>query len=504
MHRPRHPLLLLLPAFLACSEDQSPTAPAGPEAMAAAAAGPKVVNSLADPGDGSCTASQCTLREAINDPTTSAISFAAGLTGTITLARPVAGGGTLRLTRSVTITGPSRGIVIRRRSVDPAFRILRIDEGVAASLENLTISGGRADSGSGAAIVNRGSLSLIHCTVSGNTGTAIANYTSLTLRRTMVEDNTGTGISNNTDGSLELHRSSVSRNGGGGIGNGGGDVTLTLSTVSENSLGGLSSARGRITLTESRITDNDESGISSYLATIVLTNSSVARNRTATDGGGIHNEGGDVKVVGSTIANNSAVGNGGAIFNTVPHYRQGVFFSLINSTVSGNVADSGGAIMNSASFGGISASLRNSTVTLNSARKAGGGIRHDDGGDATNDLALTNTIVAQNTAPEAPDVSAISSDQGFVFASFNLIGNGDGTSIANGENGNHVGSASARINARLAPLALNGGPTRTHALLAGSPAIDAGAATDCEATDQRGVSRPQGAGCDIGSYEREE
>lgn len=50
-------------------------------------------------------------------------------------------------------------------------------------------------------------------------------------------------------------------------------------------------------------------------------------------------------------------------------------------------------------------------------------------------------------------------------------------------------------------LANNGGFTQTHALLAGSPAIDAGTNTGCPATDQRGVSRPQGTFCDIGSYE---
>jgi hypothetical protein len=50
-------------------------------------------------------------------------------------------------------------------------------------------------------------------------------------------------------------------------------------------------------------------------------------------------------------------------------------------------------------------------------------------------------------------------------------------------------------------LAANGGPTLTHALLSGSPAIDAAAGTACPATDQRGVARPQGGACDIGSYE---
>jgi hypothetical protein len=53
--------------------------------------------------------------------------------------------------------------------------------------------------------------------------------------------------------------------------------------------------------------------------------------------------------------------------------------------------------------------------------------------------------------------------------------------------------------ALVAGLADNGGPTRTHALLAGSPAIDAGAG--CPADDQRGTTRPQGSACDIGAYE---
>ena len=59
------------------------------------------------------------------------------------------------------------------------------------------------------------------------------------------------------------------------------------------------------------------------------------------------------------------------------------------------------------------------------------------------------------------------------------------------------------VNPNLGPLATNGGPTQTHALLNGSPALDAGgtSANGCPATDQRGVARPQGAACDIGAYE---
>ena len=54
---------------------------------------------------------------------------------------------------------------------------------------------------------------------------------------------------------------------------------------------------------------------------------------------------------------------------------------------------------------------------------------------------------------------------------------------------------------KLGPLADNGGPTLTMALLPGSPAIDAGSAVGAPATDQRGVPRPQGAGVDIGAFE---
>lgn len=52
-------------------------------------------------------------------------------------------------------------------------------------------------------------------------------------------------------------------------------------------------------------------------------------------------------------------------------------------------------------------------------------------------------------------------------------------------------------------LADNGGPTLTHALLGGSPAIDAADDAGCPASDRRGVARPQGASCDVGSYEQQ-
>jgi CSLREA domain-containing protein len=509
MQHPRLlPLLLSLLVLAACGEDQPPTAPTPPAGLGGPAfsqtASLKVVNSLADPGDGTCNAAQCTLREAINASGSTEISFASGLTGPITLASPAAGGGTLQVEKTLTITGPGTGIVIRRRSTDPAFRIFRIGSGATVTLANLTIRNGRDYPGGG--IVNRGTLELTNCTVSDNSGDGIANFARLTLRHSTAASNTFSGIFNYTDGTLTLRHSAVVHNGF-GIFNKGGDLALTRSTVSENSGGGIVTQRGRVTLTEARIAANNGTGISADHASVALTNSTVARNNSAGDGGGIYNETGGVTIARSTITNNSATGQGGGIFNTVddPYRRHRAGVTLTNSTVSGNSAGSGGGISNSPRRSSVSLTLTNSTVARNSATQEGGGI-FQRGLNPDEDVALlglTNSLVAQNSAPIGPDVFNSNVEAGFVFARFNLIGDGSGSGVSDGVDGNQVGSAGAPIDPKLGPLADNGGPTRTHALLLGSPAIDAASTPDCPPTDQRGVLRPQGAACDIGSYERQ-
>ena len=103
----------------------------------------------------------------------------------------------------------------------------------------------------------------------------------------------------------------------------------------------------------------------------------------------------------------------------------------------------------------------------------------------------SNTIIAGNTAPTGPDCNRFATSLGH-----NLIGTSDGCGF--------TPAAGDLVNANplLGPLQDNGGPTKTHALLEGSPAIDAGDNASCPATDQRGVARLQRAACDIGSYER--
>ena len=79
---------------------------------------------------------------------------------------------------------------------------------------------------------------------------------------------------------------------------------------------------------------------------------------------------------------------------------------------------------------------------------------------------------------------------------FNLLATVDGCTIEGDTTGNLIG-----VDPQLEAPADNGGPTLTSALRAGSPAIDPGSPSSCEAADQRGVARPQGATCDMGAYE---
>jgi CSLREA domain-containing protein len=521
----RRPLALLLPILMlaACGEDQSPTAPTPPAGPGGPAhshtAGHKVVNSLADPGNGTCNATQCTLREAINDPQSTRISFAPGITGPITLARPGAGGGPLVIEKTLTITGPSAGIVIRRRSTDPAFRIFRIDSGVIVKLTHLTLRNGKPDR-TGGGIINFGRLALTTCTVASNSATlgggGIDNHGRLALTNSRVKNNSapgGGGINNH--GNLMLANSLVAGNSasfvGGGIFNQkAGRLALTKSTIADNSAveGGGIDNRGQFTLASSLVTGNSASdegggihnrGLPFTEVFGQITNSTVARNSAGSGGGIASVRAGRLTITKSTIAGNSANFAGGGIFQVAGFRDARGEVTLRNSTVSGNsaVSDGGGIYNLGEGASGVTGrvTITNSTIARNSAIN-GGGIHQPF--DAV--VRLTNSLVAQNSASTGPDVNNGASST--VFARFSLIGDGSGSGVSDGVDGNQVGSASAPIDPKLAPLANYGGPTRTHRLLLGSPAIDAASSADCPATDQRGVPRPQGAGCDIGSFER--
>ena len=304
----------------------------------------------------------------------------------------------------------------------------------------------------------------------------------------------------------------------------GGAVTLDNVTLTRNAAGfggGALSSNAPVTITNSVISRNRNTAIRGgggilieSPGSLTLIDSEVSDNATVDVGGGISAESGtSLTITRSTIAGNTAGTEGGGLFN------DGVL-AINNSTISGNAApnSSGGGLVNS---GDGSLTLRNSTISGNSAGQHGGGLLL--GGSATLDsvtvanntsvsfgagvfpkgvgvITMTNSILADNTSTGYPAGSGAadcgSIGGGHTWAqSYNLVEDGDTCRItADGVNNTIEG-----VDPQLGPLANNGGGTETHALLDGSPALDAGDTT--LTTDQRGASRPFGLADDIGAYE---
>src|SRR5262249_8749265 len=191
----------------------------------------------------------------------------------------------------------------------------------------------------------------------------------------------------------------------------------------------------------------------------------------------------------NTPSRTPAKGEGGAPSATTPN--------LTNSTLSGNIALSGGGL-----FAGGGAVL-NSTIVENVAMTAGGGVTWAGG---ANRIHVKNTILADNLVLTVSEVGRDASGD-FVSEGHNLVGAVDGAT-GFGAAGDQLGTVEDPLDPRLAPLAFNGGRTQTHALLAGSPAIDKGDVAGAPATDQRGIARGRdgdGNGSqivDVGAFER--
>ena len=113
-----------------------------------------------------------------------------------------------------------------------------------------------------------------------------------------------------------------------------------------------------------------------------------------------------------------------------------------------------------------------------------------------NGVSISNTILAGNTAEEGPDCLGVVASLGH-----NLVGIDSGCDFKPGE-GDSMGTKSQPVDPKLGSLGQNGGLTATMVLLPDSPAIDASGDGSYPPLDQRGVSRPRGASCDIASYER--
>jgi len=433
-----------------------------------------VVTTTLDSGLGS-------LRQAILNANTlggGTITFS-NVVGTIVSATPLP-----VLVAPITIVGPGASQLCVTGNgpavaVSPAAVVAVSDLRLTGRPMNVTWSGG--------AVSNAGNLTLTRCLIADSTasqGAGIYNSGGLTLSNCTLTANIGDGI------------------GGGGIGTGllnDGTATLNNCVITNNNANrgdgggiyntGSLSLRGCV-LTGNRCMEANGAGIFNSGGNIVMRDCSIIQNSTSTGigggyGGGIYNTG-YLAVTNCTFAKNTAGGGGGDTGGGIRNWGTAI---LANTTISGNIVSwsFGAGIANQGTL-----TIVNSTISSNSAAGGGG----TTGGGVWNGEAGTvhclNTIFAGNTATGGGGdfVGTLTSD------GFNLIQNTNGCALAGLATGNRLG-----VVPQLGPLQDNGGSTWTHALLPGSPAIDAGTMIGTLMFDQRGLSRPQGAASDIGAFE---
>ncbi len=275
------------------------------------------------------------------------------------------------------------------------------------------------------------------------------------ISATLISQNIGSGVINY--GSMDMTEVTVSEHIRTGIFNYE-SMSLSRSTVTLNLSpkgGGIWNVRGEMTIKDSTISENDAS---------------------MWGGGLMNNADAILTIEGSTLSGNSAAARGGGI------YQEGGgsigSLTMLNSTISGNSAPEGAGIANNGEV-----TLKFVTITNNASH-----------GISSVNIGVTrmlSSIIADNAVADCFGTD-------FITLGYNL--DSDNTCSLDPTLDDIPGAAPL-----LDPLANNGGPTWTHALMPASPAVDTGAGGgDCPAADQRGVVRPQGVHCDIGAFELEE
>jgi predicted outer membrane repeat protein len=435
------------------------------------------------------------LRQAILDtPAGGTVDFQPDLTGTIALST-----GELAITHALTIAGPGADAITVSGS--HASRLFNIASASTVAISGLSIADGQASQGGGISV--DGTLNISNCVISDNASSGnggsifIGTMGALRIDNSTVSDNTaansGGGIFTTT-GSLSISDSTLSGN---HASNGSGGAVNTSS--SHATFDGL-------TFQDNGCTSGDGGGGAINAEDMLsITDCSFLNNTSDSTPGGIARGGAvwgrTMTISGSTFSGNTAgntasgsTGLGGAIH--ADNTSTIVNTTIVGNTVNGHTDLSGGG---GVGIGFSTMTIRSCTITGNTDNSGvgGGGILNQHGFT----LTLRNTIVAGNTAATAdngPDIRGSVATTGSVN---NLIGIATGTysGPGNGVQGNQVGSASAPIDPLLDTLQDNGGPTKTMALLAGSPALNAGDPNERGVADQRGVVRA--GGVNIGAYQ---
>jgi parallel beta-helix repeat protein len=450
------------------------------------------VNALTDTGAGSGLAGD--LRYCITHATSGNDTITFGVTGTIQLESALPA-----LNASVTIQGPgaSQLTVEPDPNSRPFFDIFTVGSAANVQITGLTIAHGNSG------IDDSGSVTISNSTISnnGDTGILIHNSGSATISNSAISNNTYYGIEN--FGSATVSNSTFSSEGY-GIANARSASVLTVSNSTFSSDGNGIANYGSATVSNSTLTlcggppyiPHNEAGAIYNSGNLTVNNSTISGNRavgtaaTITGsggayspgdgmGGGIYMAGGTLSINSSTLVNNQALGGSttfGYPFTAGNGYGGGLYIAggtvtIDHSTLAGNQASGGGH-----PYGGFAGT------------GYGGGIYNAAGPSA---LQMHDTILADDTADVAADLDGSVSSLGY-----NLFGNSAGGS-------GFVASDLLNLDPKLGPLQYNGGPTQSMALLAGSPAIDAGDNSGAPDYDQRGPGFPRVVNgiIDIGAFE---
>jgi hypothetical protein len=488
-----------------------------------------VVTNTNDSGPGS-------LRDALSAANDGDTIDATGISGTILLTS-----GQLVITQNVTINGPGAGtLVINGNATSRVFNNnASPDSTKGVTVSGFTITNGNPNDGDGGGGIRnetQGTLMVNNCTVSENSaveGGGIFNefHGTVTVSNCAISGNTaavdGGGISNIAFDDITMliitncTISGNSANYGGGISNSAvgsnpssASVTVSNSTISDNISvegdgGGISNFAPEVgtfatlTINDSTITGNHAGcgggGIFStgamlggtFGATLTVTNSTLTNNSVGLGGGclnggtggGISINVGTLTVTNSTINSNNAggiLGEGGGIWLS----GEGIA-TVTDTTMSDNFANNGGAIWNGAP---TSLTVKESTLSDNSASNPGGSV-----------LNFGETAIRDTVLNAGEFGGTIFNDGGTVTSLGYNLASDDGGGVLTGP-GDQINT-----DPMLGPLQDNGGPTFTHELLPGSPAIDTGdpSFTPPPLFDQRGpgFDRVVNGRIDIGSFE---
>ena len=502
------------------------------------------VNTTADEtstGNGTCSLHEAVLYA---DGTAESDCAPGTATGTTTIVLPAGHfildiAGTLPLSRTTVVDGAGAGSTV----IDAAGhgQIFSVEASADVTINGVTITGGVSG------LTPCPPPVMVSCELAATTGLpggGLANAGTLALNDDVITGNVASGGSR----SSALNSAAAPGGAGGGIANTG-MLTVTDSAITQNTTASNSGGDDPLPGSGGPGGDGGVSGAGGGIAnsgTLVITGSTISGNSTGPGGDGGDGAPGTSTVMEGSGGHGAAAGAGGGIENTGS-------LTVAASTISGNVtgvggnSGNGGVAMGGSSGGGANVffggnggpgggidsstaiTIQNSTVAGNTTGGVGRqgipsggqsvtgspGVPGPGGGlnQAAAGATLTQDTIAGNVATGVG--GGLNAAGGAVIAASNsVIASNHGAGVvancsgpvAPGANDIVFGDNTCGVlqsgDPRLGPLAANGGPTQTMALLAGSSAINVVSANNCPlGTDERGVARPQGSGCDAGAYE---